>query len=274
MSELHTRARHVDPLDALRAADHRPVYVVWRERIYGRLAERFRGEPSRAGSLARSFLGYALAMGFAAALVWRLFAATAPPVEDSIPLAAAPPVDSSTPVNAEARPVASSPVVTTMDGQSIDAPQTVVVHVAGAVERPGLVSGFEGWRIDDVVRAAGGAMPNADLDRLNLAAVVHDGERIFVPIVGETEPSVINPTGGSGVTSAAGSSPSAPAVVDVNTADLTELQTLPGVGPATAATIISHREEYGNFADVDALIAVRGIGPATLETLRDHVRVG
>lgn len=291
MSELHPGARHVDgsrpvdPLDALRAADHRPVLHVWRERLYGRVSERAALLSGRAGSAARVFLGYAVAIGLAAALLWQLFAATKPPVEDSIPLARSTTLDQSTPTNSPtARVVDGGPdapgtvgmagLTGIGDEQPVEISALVVVHVAGAVVQSGLVSGSDGWRIDDAVRAAGGALPNADLDRLNLAALIHDGERIFVPAVGESEPTVVAPTGGSRPSSGGVTSASDPVVVDINTADLIELQALPGVGPATAATIVSHREQFGNFADVDALIAVRGIGPATLETLRDHVRVG
>lgn len=257
MSELHSGARHVDPLDALRAADHRPIHQVWRERLITRV---------RHGAASVGFRPLiTLVVGvLVAGIVWQLFLATAPPVEDTIPFAQ-PATDAQTAV--ETTVVAAMPAVS-----AGSEPAPLVVHVAGAVHDPGLVHGREGWRIDDAVRAAGGALAAADLDRLNLAALLNDGERVYVPELGESEPSVVAPTGGSTSVGEAAGAGAAPAIVNVNTASAAELETLPGVGPATAATIIAHREEHGNFADVDALVAVRGIGPATLETLRDHVR--
>ncbi len=269
MSELHSGARRVDPLDALRAADHRPIHEVWRERLIARATERLSAFGFRP-------LLYVLVGGLAIGVIWQLFLASAPPVEDNIPFAQSPtgepaPVDTTNSANSDL-PLASSPDEDGRTPGGVGAASNdaapLTVHVAGAVHRPGLVSGLEGWRIDDAVRAAGGALAVADLDRLNLAALLGDGERIYVPKLDELEPSVVSPTGGSEGVAAGGAS----AVVDVNTASEAELQTLPGVGPATAATIIEHREQHGHFADVDALVAVRGIGPATLERLRDHVR--
>jgi competence protein ComEA len=255
MSEMHHGARHVDPLDALRAADHRPVTEIWRERLHARLA----------GALAPTVRRVAATLavaGVVVVVVWQLRLTTGPPVEDSIPLAR----------SAAVEVPATAPVVELQAGTVIDTEQPVqsgrvVVHVAGAVLHPGLVNGETGWRIDDAVRAAGGALIDADLDRLNLAAFVEDGQRVFVPVEGEDEPVVVSAQSQIGDSDRSGP-------VNVNRADAGLLETLPGVGPATAQTIITHREQHGNFADVDALVAVRGIGPATIETLRDHVTVG
>jgi competence protein ComEA len=253
MSESHSGARLVDPLDALRAADHRPAHVVWRERSQ-QLIER--GIPVAARRASQLLL----AVVIIGAVSWRLFAASEPPVEESIPLAQAP---VSTPVSEQPALQASSDVA---PAGLVQAGGDVVVHVAGAVQNPGLVTGPATWRVDDAVTAAGGPTGDAELDRLNLAALIRDGERIFVPTVGEDAPPEV-----------ASSSGSTPGVqvgpVNINTADAQALETLPGVGPSTAATIISHREEHGAFGAVDALVAVRGIGPATLDALRDHVTV-
>lgn len=254
MSESHSGARHVDPLDALRAADHRPAHVIWRERSR-ELIER--GVPA----VARRASQLLLAAVIVGAISWRLFMASEPPVEDSIPLAQSP-LSTSAPEQF-ASGAASELATAELARASGD---TVVVHVAGAVQNPGLVTGTATWRVDDAVTAAGGSGANADLNRLNLAAFVRDGERIYVPTVGEEAPPQV-----------AGSSASAQSVqvgpVNINTADVQALETLPGVGPATAATIISHREEHGSFGAIDALVAVRGIGPATLEALRDYVTI-
>ena len=142
----------------------------------------------------------------------------------------------------------------------------VVVHVAGAVAEPGVYELPSGSRVLVAIDAAGGPLPKAEPSALNLAAPLVDGERIYVPRVGEIVPvAVDDPSSGAGV------QPSGP--VDVNHATVDQLDELPGIGPATAAAIVDHREQNGPFATVDDLEAVRGIGPAKLEAIRDLVSV-
>jgi competence protein ComEA len=154
----------------------------------------------------------------------------------------------------------------------------VVVDVAGAVLRPGLVSVPSGSRVADAVSAAGGFRPDADVDRLNLASPVSDGVRVYVAAVGQTSiPVPVGATPGSGSGGGDGSGATAttpPAPVDLNSATAEQLDTLPGVGPSTAQAIISYRTAHGPFAAVDDLDQVRGIGPAKLSQLRDLVVVG
>lgn len=150
----------------------------------------------------------------------------------------------------------------------------LVVHVAGAVLRPGLIESVEGARVSDVVAAAGGLRPDADVSRLNLAARVADGSRLYVPAVGEgAPPSPLSVEGSPGVAPGSGSRSAADGPVDLNTATEKQLDELPGVGPATAAAIIAYRSRAGRFATVEDLAEVRGIGPAKLEALRPLVRV-
>lgn len=156
----------------------------------------------------------------------------------------------------------------------------VVVQVAGAIDRPGVYRLAEGDRVDDLIRIAGGFAADADRARLNLAAPLTDGARVWVPARGETEiPEVVDPVGGGGGTGGGGaggggsSVPSADAPVDLNAADAAQLEELPGVGPATSAAIIAHRDEHGPFASVEELLDVRGIGEAKLEQLRPLVTV-
>jgi competence protein ComEA len=148
-------------------------------------------------------------------------------------------------------------------------PEELVVHVAGAVARPGVHTLALGARVVDAVDAAGGLAPTADGARLNLAAPVSDGERVYVPALGEEPPPVVGGTGGAAGT--AGGAEAGP--VNLNQADAQELDALPGVGPATAAAIIEHRERIGGFTSVDQLLDVRGIGEAKLEQLRPLVTV-
>jgi competence protein ComEA len=150
----------------------------------------------------------------------------------------------------------------------------IVVDVVGAVRRGGVVRLPAGARVVDAIAAAGGATADADLVRLNLAAPVTDGSRIAVPRIGAPAPPV-DPTAVSGVTTPGtdetGATPGAP--VDINTATADQLDTLPGVGPATAAAIISDRKAHGPFRSVNDLGRVRGIGDAKLEQLRPLVTV-
>ena len=146
------------------------------------------------------------------------------------------------------------------------APGPVVVYVAGAVARPGVYPVGGGARVADAVGAAGGTTPDADLDPLNLAARLSDGDRVFVPRKGQAPPPVLGP-GPAGD----GSTPSGP--VNLNTATAEQLEALSGVGPATAHAIITWRQQHGRFRSVQDLLQVRGIGPAKLEALRDQVTV-
>lgn len=138
----------------------------------------------------------------------------------------------------------------------------VLAHAAGAVAHPGVYRLPSGARVSDLIDAAGGPAPDADLDQLNLAAPVADGERVYVPRAGEAVPPVAD--GGT-------STPDGP--LNLNTATLEELDALPGVGPATAQAIIDERDRRGGFGSVEELLDVRGIGPAKLEQLRDLVTV-
>lgn len=154
----------------------------------------------------------------------------------------------------------------------------LVIHVAGAVKQPGVHRVAAGARIDDAVRAAGGPTPGANVDALNLAAPLTDGSRVYVPTRGETAaPVVVDPTPAPGyVTAGAQSSGGATVAsgpVDLNTATAEQLDTLPGVGPATAAAIIEYRTQHGRLRSVTELLEIRGIGDAKLASLRSKVRV-
>jgi competence protein ComEA len=141
----------------------------------------------------------------------------------------------------------------------------VVVHVAGAVVEPGVYELAGDARVRDAIVAAGGPTDAADWNALNLASVVADGVKVYVPSVGEeVPPSLTAPP-----VPATSARPAGP--IDVNVATAAELETLPGVGPATATAIIAERERNGPFLDVDDLDRVPGIGPAKLEALRGLV---
>ena len=140
------------------------------------------------------------------------------------------------------------------------------MHVAGAVGVPGVYELAGGARVVDAVEVAGGLAADADVAVLNLAAVLTDGQRIYVAKVGETPPAIAVPDGAAPPGSSA-----PPGPVDLNAATVSELDELPGIGPATASAIVAHRDEHGPFAAVGDLEAVRGIGPAKLEALQGLV---
>ena len=136
----------------------------------------------------------------------------------------------------------------------------VVVDVVGAVRRPGLYRLAHGSRIADALTRAGGATAKADLAQVNLAAPLADGEQVVVP------------RRGAGVAGGvAGSVAGAAAPVQLSTATLEQLDSLPGIGPVTAQKILDYREQHGAFQSVDELDAVPGIGPKRLDQLHELV---
>jgi competence protein ComEA len=142
----------------------------------------------------------------------------------------------------------------------------VVVDVVGAVRQPGLYRLSDGSRIADAIARAGGATRKAALAQVNLAAPLADGEQVVVPRRGTTL-AASAPSGSGSITG--GGAPVAP--VQLSTATLEQLDTLPGVGPSTAQKILDYRTKHGAFSSVDELDAVPGIGPKRLEQLRDLV---
>ncbi len=206
---------------------------------------------------------------------WWLLRPATPPVEASLPLAEASPASPSTTL-ATTGPGAGEASSTTV-------PADIVVQAAGAVVHPGVYELPAGGRVADLVEAAGGLGPSADRERINLASVVADGQRVWIPRLGETAaPEVVagSDAPAPSTDAAASAAPSSgaggvarQAPLDLNTATAEELDTLPGVGPATAAAIIAQREASGGFRSVDDLLEVRGIGEAKLEQIRPQVRV-
>lgn len=158
----------------------------------------------------------------------------------------------------EAAPVETlAPVAAAGTGAGEAAP--LVVHVAGAVRRPGVYRLPEGSRVADAVEQAGGATRRAELGLVNLAALLVDGQQVLVP---RRE---------AGGRPSPGTPGAVPGPLSLSTATLEELDGLPGVGPVTAQRILDYRDSHGPFASVDELDAVPGIGPARLEQLRELV---
>lgn len=145
----------------------------------------------------------------------------------------------------------------------------VVVHVSGAVANPGVYRLAIGSRIDDAIKLAGGAVSDADLNRLNLAARVADGQQVVVPLrQAQASPAPVagaEPTGAGSAT--------APRLVNVNTASIPELDGLPGVGPVTAQRIVAYREQHGPFTRIEQLREAKLVNNATFEKLKDRVAI-
>jgi competence protein ComEA len=156
----------------------------------------------------------------------------------------------------------------------------IVVHVAGAVNRPGVVELPQGSRIHEAIAAAGGNTSSADLNRLNLAAGLEDGQKIHVPQLGDPaggdDPAADGSGKPGGIGSGAGTGTGTGAAgpkIDLNSAGAEELGTLPRVGPVLAQRIVAWRTEHGRFKTVEELDAVDGVGPKMLETLLPLVKV-
>ncbi|MBB2974528.1 competence protein ComEA [Microbacterium endophyticum] len=158
-----------------------------------------------------------------------------------------------------------SPAGASVDTSNAPFAASVYVHVSGAVAAPGLYQLSSDARVMDAIAAAGGFSDDADSASINLARPVSDGEQLHVAIPGE------QPASGSG--SAGSGAVDGSALVNVNTADVAILDTLPGVGPAIAQRIVDWRTENGRFNSVDDLLAVPGIGDSILAGLRDLVSV-
>jgi competence protein ComEA len=158
------------------------------------------------------------------------------------------------------RAAASAPAELAPVAASRAARPRLVVHVVGAVRRPGLYRLRDGSRVADAIHRAGGAARAADLGALNLAAPLADGAQVLVPR---------RTPGGSTAASAAGSGPGPP--VSLATATVEQLDELPGIGPVTAQKIVDYRTANGPYGSVDELDDIPGVGPARIEQIRDLV---
>ena len=149
--------------------------------------------------------------------------------------------------------------------------EKIVIHIAGAVKNPGVYTLEEGQRVKDAIEIAGGPLPEADLLRLNLAQKIHDEDKLYVPKIGESPEQSEQEDELYGST--VGIISKNDGKVNINTANETELTTLPGIGPATAQKIIDYRTTSGPFKSIEEIKNVSGIGDKKFEQLKDKIKV-
>ena len=164
---------------------------------------------------------------------------------------------SNTPINVVA---GNSPGFTAGAGEKNE--KQIVIHVAGAVARPGVYHLPEGSRVYQALELAGGGLAEADLERINLAQPLIDGQQVFLPFKGEESTVLL-----------AGSGVSPGGRININTATRDQLESLPGIGAVKAQNIINYRQQNGPFRNIEDLLEVSGIGAKTLEGIRDLISV-
>lgn len=167
---------------------------------------------------------------------------------------------------------AGTPGTDGASGQSATSEQ-VVVFVSGAVAAPGVYSLAQGSRVQDAVKAAGGFSEGAATDSMNLARVLQDGEQVDVITQEEADAGTV-PAGSQGAGTTSAGKGQAAALVDINAADASQLETLPGIGPSTAQKIVADRESNGPFPTKEDLMRVSGIGEKKYDSLKDLICVG
>jgi len=200
-------------------------------------------------------------------VVFLILQVPAPPIENALPRAGV-----TTSVGAPLNTADTQPSI-------ISRPLFVAVHVVGAVHNPGVYVLSAGSRANDALRRAGGATSNADTASVNLASIVHDGDQLYIParrVLTSAPPrrlQVMSPSTRATATSGGDKSGvvSSNSVVSLSTASEKELESLPGVGPATASAIVAHRRAHGPFRRVDDLLNVKGIGESKLAAIRSRI---
>lgn len=155
-------------------------------------------------------------------------------------------------------------------------PKEIVIHISGAVQNEGIVKLEEGGRIADAIQAAGGMTSEADLTSVNLAYLLKDGQKIYIPKISDTEEEIpvnnaipVNVIVGNGTEESSNSNTK----ININTATVSELTKISGVGEKTAMKIVEHREANGKFKTIEDIKSVSGIGDAKYESIKEYICV-
>ncbi len=159
--------------------------------------------------------------------------------------------------------IARSPRGNSVELLPAPTPAPLIVDVAGAIPKPGVYEFPEGSRVKDAVEAAGGFLAEADKSTINLAAPLEDGQRLDIPFLAGTEPLGAVPT-----------QEGQAELIDINTADVDTLSTLPGIGPTLAQRIVDYRDTYGPFFYIEDIMNVEGISATTFENIKDLITTG
>ena len=160
------------------------------------------------------------------------------------------------------------------ESKTDDEEELVIIHVTGEVKKPGVVRVKEGSRVEDIVKAAGGLTENADISNINLAYVVEDGTKIRIPSTDdEKQEEYITQSIGEGIIMQEESNNSRSSIVNINTANETELEELPGIGASIAGRIIEYRNKNGKFKSIEDIKNVTGIGDSKFEKIKESIRV-
>src|SRR5688572_10350486 len=161
--------------------------------------------------------------------------------------------------------VARNPTGQAVTLRPVPTEKPIIVHITGAVPRPGVYALPQGARVQDAISAAGGFLAEAQKSEINLARIIEDGEKFDIPYIEGASPVI--PTPGETVVAATTE------LVDINIASQAELETLPGIGPTTAQKIIEYREQNGPFLAIEDIVNVSGIGPGTYERIKDLITI-
>jgi competence protein ComEA len=162
--------------------------------------------------------------------------------------------------------VARNPTGTAVTLRPVPTDTPIIVHITGAVPRPGVYALPEGARVQDAISAAGGFLAEAEKSGINLARALEDGEQLDIPYVEGFTPVIATPPEEVFVPSSD--------LIDINTAATFELESLPGIGPTTAQKIVEYRETNGPFVSIEDIVNVPGIGPTTYDRIKDLITVG
>ena len=162
----------------------------------------------------------------------------------------------------------------TQESKTEDEEELVIIHVTGEVKKPGVVRVKEGSRVEDIVKAAGGLTENADISNINLAYVVEDGTKIRIPSTDdEKQEEYITQSIGEGIIMQEESNNSNNTIININTANETELEELPGIGASIAGRIVEYRNKNGKFKNIEDIKNVTGIGKSKYEKIKDLIKI-